>query len=158
MSAQRILFVCLGNICRSPLVEQVAREAFAQVHLDVAVASCGTGDWHAGQGADPRMVAAARAAGHDLSAHRARQLRARDYDDFDWLLAMDRDNLGQLRKLAASPAQIARTALFLEWTGAAPPQAFPDPWYGGEADFAAAVKLAERGVAGLVERLRGQVE
>ncbi|HET8764427.1 MAG TPA: low molecular weight protein-tyrosine-phosphatase [Rhodanobacter sp.] len=150
----RILFVCLGNICRSPLAEWVAREQFAANHLDVGVASCGTGGWHAGEGADPRMVAAARAAGHDLSAHRARQLRARDYDVFDWLLAMDHDNLAALRQLANSPEQVARTALFLEWTSAAPPQAFPDPWYGNAADFADAVKLAERGVAGLVERLK----
>lgn len=150
---QRILFVCLGNICRSPLAEWVARETLAAQHMEVAVASCGTAGWHAGEGADPRMVAAAHAAGHDLSAHRARQLRAADYDRFDWLLAMDRDNLAELRKLATSPTQIARTALFLEWTDVAPPEAFPDPWYGGEADFAAAVKLAERGVAGLIRRL-----
>lgn len=151
---QRILFVCLGNICRSPLAEGIARERIAACCLDVTVASCGTAGWHAGEGADPRMVAAARAAGHDLSAHRARQLRACDYDDFDWLLAMDHDNLAELRKLASSPAQLAHTALFLEWTGIAPPAAFPDPWYGGEADFAAAVGLAERGVAGLIQRLQ----
>lgn len=154
MSAPRILFVCLGNICRSPLVEQVAREALAEAGLRVAVASCGTGGWHAGQGADPRMIAAASHAGHDLSAHRARQLHAHDYTDFDWLLAMDADNLQGLRQLATTPAQIARTALFLEWSGVAPPSTFPDPWYGEAADFVAAVKLAERGVAGLVQRVR----
>ena len=154
MSVRRVLFVCLGNICRSPLVEAVARESLAEARLDVAVASCGTGGWHAGEGADPRMIAAARAAGHDLSAHCARQLRKRDFADYDLLLAMDRDNLRELRKLAATPEQAERTALFLEWTGAAPPMEFPDPWHGDAAGFAAAVKLAERGVAGLIERLR----
>ncbi|HKR77993.1 MAG TPA: low molecular weight protein-tyrosine-phosphatase [Rhodanobacter sp.] len=154
MSVRRVLFVCLGNICRSPLVEAVARESLAEARLDVAVASCGTGGWHAGEGADPRMVAAARAAGHDLSAHCARQLRERDFADYDLLLAMDRDNLRELRKLAATPEQAERAALFLEWAGAAPPMEFPDPWHGNAASFAAAVKLAERGVAGLVERLR----
>lgn len=149
-----MLCVCLGNICRSPLVEAVARTRLAEAGLDVVVASCGTGGWHAGEGADPRMVAAARAAGHDLSRHRARQLRERDFADYDLLLAMDRDNLRGLRKLADTPAQMERAALFLEWTGAAPPLEFPDPWYGNAADFTAAVKLAERGVAGLIERLR----
>jgi protein-tyrosine phosphatase len=154
VSVHRVLFVCLGNICRSPLAEAVARKRLAEAGLDVSVASCGTGDWHAGEGADPRMVAAARAAGHDLSKHRARQLRERDFTDYDLLLAMDRDNLRGLRKLAATPEQAGRAALFLEWTGAAPPLEFPDPWHGDAAGFTASVKLAERGVAGLIERLR----
>ncbi|GAB3791708.1 low molecular weight protein-tyrosine-phosphatase [Dyella agri] len=155
MIVRRVLFVCLGNICRSPLAEAVARRRLAEAGLDVAVASCGTGGWHAGEGADPRMIAAARAAGHDLSAHGARQLRERDFADYDLLLAMDRGNLRELRKLAATPEQVERTALFLEWTDATPPAEFPDPWHGDTAGFAEAVKLAERGVAGLVERLRG---
>ena len=154
MIARRVLFVCLGNICRSPLAEAVARKRLADAGLDVTVASCGTSGWHAGEGADPRMVAAARAAGHDLSKHRARQLRERDFADYDLLLAMDRDNLRGLRQLAGTPEQVERTALFLEWTGMAPPADFPDPWHGDAAGFTAAVKLAERGVAGLVERLR----
>ncbi|MEW9570180.1 low molecular weight protein-tyrosine-phosphatase [Rhodanobacter sp. Si-c] len=154
MNVRRVLFVCLGNICRSSLVEAVARKRLAEAGLDVAVASCGTGGWHAGEGADPRMIAAARAAGHDLSLHCARQLRGHDFTDYDLLLAMDRDNLRELRKLAATPGQVEQTALFLEWTGTAPPVEFPDPWHGDTAGFAAAVKLAERGVAGLVERLR----
>ena len=153
VSVRRVLFVCLGNICRSPLVEAVARRRLAEVGLDVLVASCGTGGWHAGEGADPRMVAAARAAGHDLSRHRARQLYEHDFADYDLLLAMDRDNLRESRKLAATPEQAERVVLFLEWAGAAPPMEFPDPWHGDAADFSAAVKLAERGVAGLVERL-----
>lgn len=150
----RVLFVCLGNICRSPLVEQVARERLAAAKLDVRVASCGTGGWHAGEGADARMLAAARVAGHDLSRHRARQLRERDFADFDLLLAMDRDNLRELRALAPTPAQAEQVALFLDWSGVAPPVEFPDPWYGDAAGFASAVKLAERAVEGLVERLR----
>lgn len=151
---QRVLFVCLGNICRSPLAEAVARKRLAEAGLDVAVASCGTGGWHAGEGADSRMVAAAWAAGYDLSGHRARRLRARDFANYDLLLAMDRDNLRELRQLAATPGQVEQTALFLEWTDVAPPLEFPDPWYGDAAGFTASVQLAERGIAGLVERLR----
>lgn len=151
----RILFVCLGNICRSPLVEVVARTALAQAGLDTVVASCGTGDWHVGEEADARMIAAARAAGHDLAAHRARQLCAADYRQFDLLLAMDHANLAQLRERAPTPVLAAKTALFLEWAAAAPPAAFPDPWYGDADAFAAAVALAEHAVPSLVARLRG---
>mgnify|MGYP001556168297 CR=1 FL=1 len=155
VNVRRMLFVCLGNICRSPLAEAVARKRLAEAGLDVVVASCGTGGWHAGEGADPRMLAAARAAGHDLSKHRARQLRERDFEDYDLLLAMDRDNLRELRKFAATPEQAGQAVLFLEWTDAAPPLEFPDPWHGDAAGFAASVTLAERGVAGLIARLRG---
>jgi len=152
-TAPRLLFVCLGNICRSPLVEQVARETLAAAGIEATLASCGTGGWHAGEGADPRMVAAARQAGHDLARHRARQLRARDFADFDLLLAMDRDNQQGLLDLAPDPAAAARVHLYLQWTQAAPPAEFPDPWYGGEADFRAAVALAERSMPGLLARL-----
>jgi len=149
-----VLFVCLGNICRSPLVEQLAREQLAAARLDVAVASCGTGNWHAGEGADARMIAAARAAGHDLTAHCARQLREDDYFRFDLLLAMDHDNLRQLRERAPTPALATKTALFLEWAGMAEPLAFPDPWYGEAGAFAEAVALAERAMPGFLARLR----
>jgi len=150
----RVLFVCLGNICRSPLVEQVAREQLATARLEVSVASCGTGNWHVGETADTRMIAAARAAGHDLAAHRARQLRADDWQQFDLLLAMDHDNLAHLRHHAPSTALAAKAALFLPWSGIASPEAFPDPWHGDAAAFADAVALAERAVPGLVARLR----
>lgn len=152
MSAPRILFVCLGNICRSPLVEAVARKRSAEAGLAVEFASCGTGHWHAGKGADERMVRAAAAAGFDLGAHRARQLRSADLDEYDLVLAMDGDNLVGVTRFV-TPRSRARTGLFLEWAGAAPPADFPDPYFGSSEGFAASVALAERGVAGLVERL-----
>ena len=153
MSTPRILFVCLGNICRSPLVEGVARRRCAEAGLAVDVASCGTGHWHVGEGADSRMLRAAAAAGFDLSPHRARQLRAADLDEHDLVFAMDSDNLRGIRKFV-TPHSRAEAALFLPWAGAAPPQDFPDPYYGETEGFAACVALAERGVAGLIERLR----
>ena len=154
MNVRRVLFVCLGNICRSPLVEAVARKRLDEAGLDVSVASCGTGGWHTGEGADRRMIAAARVAGHDLSAHCARQLNARDFDDYDLLLAMDRANLRELRQHAPNRELAAKAVLFLEGSAAAPPAEFPDPWHGDAAGFAAAVALAERSVAGFVARLR----
>jgi protein-tyrosine phosphatase len=153
MSTPRILFVCLGNICRSPLVEGVARKRCAEAGLAVTLASCGTGGWHAGHGADPRMRAAARAAGFDLENHRARQLQSADFDRHDWLLAMDSDNLLELNRLAR-PGAAGQAALFLPWAGVTSVQDFPDPYYGEAEGFRQCVDLAERGVAGLIERLR----
>lgn len=149
---KRVLFVCLGNICRSPLVEIVARAQARRSGLDVEFASCGTGGWHVGNGADKRMRAAAKAAGYDLEQHRARQFRASDLEDYSLVLAMDRDNLQHI-EYAAGPASTAETGLFLTWAGIVSPQEFPDPYYGKEAGFAASVELAERGAVGLVERL-----
>lgn len=149
----RILFVCLGNICRSPLVEAVARKRFADAGLDIEVASCGTGGWHVGTGADGRMREAAAAAGYPLDAHRARQLNASDFARYDLLLAMDLANLQDMRRIAPAH-QVERTALFLEWAGVASLQEFPDPYFGEQAGFTDSVRLAEEGVAGLIERLR----
>ncbi|WP_243042545.1 low molecular weight protein-tyrosine-phosphatase [Dyella sedimenti] len=148
-----ILFVCLGNICRSPLVEAVARQHCAAAGLDVALASCGTGHWHVGKGADARMVKAAAAAGYDLSSHRARQVHAGDFDRFDQVLAMDEDNLDAL--LTMRRGRGAPVELFLSWAGVDAPHAFPDPYHGDADGFRRSVALAERAVEGLVARLRG---
>jgi protein-tyrosine phosphatase len=154
MEKMSILFVCLGNICRSPLVEAVARQRCEKAGLGVALASCGTGNWHAGKGADPRMVRAAADAGYDLSPHRARQVRASDFQNFDWVLAMDQDNLETLEGLRRGGG--VTPALFLPWAGVPGHEEFPDPYYGNTEGFARAVALAEQGVDGLIARLRGQ--
>jgi protein-tyrosine phosphatase len=147
-----ILFVCLGNICRSPLVEAVARQRCAEAGLDVQLASCGTGHWHVGKGADPRMLRAAAAAGYDLSTHRARQVRAGDFVAHDWVLAMDSSNLEDLTELRGS--QGAQPELFLPWAGVGSPGDFPDPYFGDADGFRDAVGLAEQAVDGLIARLR----
>lgn len=147
-----ILFVCLGNICRSPLVEAVARQRSAAAGLALTLASCGTGNWHVGKGADPRMVRAAAEAGYDVSSHRARQVRVSDFEAFDWVLAMDRDNLASLEQLRRGRG-VAPT-LFLPWAGVTGLDEFPDPYFGTERGFRDAVRLAEQGVDGLIARLR----
>lgn len=134
-------------------MEAVARKHLVKAGLTIEVASCGTGGWHAGEPADPRMRAAAAQAGYSLEAHRARQLRAADFDDYDLLLAMDSDNLRDIRRVSGSHAE-DRTALFLEWTGTVPPRDFPDPYYGELTDFTHSIELAEHGVQGLIERLQ----
>ena len=151
---ESILFVCLGNICRSPLVEAVARKYLADAGLDIEVASCGTGGWHVGKQADSRMRAAAAKAGYALEAHRARQLHVTDFERYDLLLAMDSNNLRDMRRASGGKAD-DRLALFLEWAGAVPPRDFPDPYYEELTAFTQSIVLAERGVQGLVERLRG---
>ncbi len=152
-TGQGIVFVCLGNICRSPLAEVVARKEFARHGLDIAVDSCGTGSWHIGEGADPRSVQAAAEAGYNLRPHRARQLDGEDFSRWRWLLAMDRANLRDLRRLAPDH-QVERVGLFLEVAGVQPGGDVPDPYYGDIEDFRHMVRLVQQGVAGLVERLR----
>jgi protein-tyrosine phosphatase len=147
-----ILFVCLGNICRSPLVEAVARQRCVEAGLNVEQASCGTGHWHVGKGADARMLRAAAAAGYDLSQHRARQVRANDFVAHDWMLAMDSANLEDLTVLRGGRS--APAELFLPWAGVGSPTDFPDPYFGDADGFREAVALAEQGVDGLIARLR----
>lgn len=152
MTTRRLLFLCLGNICRSPLVEAVARLRLAQAGLDIEVASRGTGHWHVGNGADARMVRAAAAAGIDLSSHRANQLSRNDGDRFDLILAMDEDNLREGRAVVGAAAR-NKLALYLPWAGIGDPHEFPDPYDGGLEGFTRCVALAEQSVAGMLQRL-----
>jgi protein-tyrosine phosphatase len=144
-----ILFVCMGNICRSPTVEALARVEFARGGLDVLVASAGTEDYHVGQPADRRAIAFAEAHGYPLSAHRARQVRADDFEAFDLVLAMDNRNLHDLRRFRP-PRGATEPTLFL---GDAE---VPDPYYGGDPDFLRVIELARVGVAALSARLRAE--
>lgn len=151
-----VLFVCLGNICRSPTAEYVARATFARLGLRVPVASRGLGDWHVGHGADPRAVAAARAAGYDLSPHRARQFHDDDFNRFATVLAVDRATLAELRQRA--PDERAVPERLLVAAGLASPDAgaegdVPDPYTGTREDFRDALVLIQRGVEALASRL-----
>lgn len=155
--APGVLFVCLGNICRSPTAEYVARAAFGQLGLDLPVASRGLGDWHVGQGADPRSVSVAREAGFDLSPHHARQFHDDDFANFATVLAVDRATLAELRRRV--PESLPRPQRLLVAAGLAPPQAgdegdVPDPYTGTREDFREVLALIRRGVDALAERLR----
>lgn len=147
----RLLFVCMGNICRSPTVEVVARAEFARAGLDIVVDSAGTEDYHIGKQADARSIRMAERHGYPLAAHRARQVSAEDFEHWDHLLVMDQVNLRAL--LARTPAVAReRVQLFLPFAGISNVQELPDPYYGQEEDFTLALTLAQRGVAGLIER------
>ena len=148
----RILFVCMGSICRSPIVETVARVEFERAGVDVHVASAGTENYHVGERADPRAIEIAEANGYPLAQHRARQICSADFDEFDWILAMDRVNLSALGRHRAR-TQAREAALFLTQAGLAGVDEVPDPYYGKRRDFEHVLDLARRGSALLIERI-----
>ena len=148
----RILFVCMGNICRSPIVETVARVEFARAGIDAHVESAGTENYHIGERADPRAIEIAEANGYPLVQHRARQVQSADFDEFDWILAMDRVNLSALAR-HRTRAQSREGALFLMHAGLADVDEVPDPYYGQRRDFEHVLDLARRGSALLIEHI-----
>lgn len=150
--SRSVMFVCLGNICRSPTAAAVARHQFAQAGLDWEVASAGTGDWHVGHRADPRAAQCAGAAGFALDEHRGRQVCVDDFRHYDWLLAMDHANLRELQALAPDDAT-AQFGLLLQVAGSAPPSEVPDPYFGDERGFEDVLTMLRDAIARLPERL-----
>ena len=148
----RILFVCLGNICRSPAAEGVLRARAADRGLDLDVDSAGTGDWHVGDPPHPPMVRAAHARGVDLSPLRGRQVGPDDFARFDLILAMDGDNLANLR--AMRPDTGARLGLLTDHHPDPHVTAVPDPYYDGS--FDRALDLIETAVDGLLDAIEAQ--
>lgn len=149
----RLLVVCLGNICRSPMAEGLIRARIAPSPLRgrVAVDSAGTGDWHVGQPPDRRAIATARRHGVDIGGQRARELTADDGDRFDWLLCADADNLREVRR-RIDAAHHARAHRLLDWAGLGPHDV-PDPYTGDERDFERVWALLDAAAGGVVERL-----
>lgn len=149
----RLLFVCMGNICRSPLAAVVARAELERQGLTAVftVESRGTHAYHAGQPADPRAVAVAARSGLDLSSHQARQVSPDDFRRGDLLLVMDRRNLSDLR--ARAPAHAVGRIRLLMGFADPPTEEVPDPYYGEIADFQTALQLISRGVQGLTGHL-----
>ena len=154
----RILFVCLGNICRSPTAEGVMRRMVAEAGLDgeIEIDSAGTGAWHVGSPPDPRSTQAAHRRGTVLQG-RARQVTADDFDRFDLLLAMDATNLHELRQRAPDADARAKVRLLREFDPASADAVdldVPDPYYGGPRGFDTVLDLVEAACAGLLEEIR----
>ena len=149
----RVLFVCLGNICRSPTAEGVLRGKLEQAGLAdrVEVDSAGTAGWHIGKAPDPRTCQAAAKRGYDLSALRARQVSAEDFQRFDLVLAMDHSNLRDLKALHVGRGN--GPDLFLRRYGLATEEV-PDPYYGGEDGFETVLDLVEQACDGLIAEIR----
>jgi protein-tyrosine phosphatase len=149
-----VLFVCMGNICRSPTAEGVfqAKVQAAGLEAWVAIDSAGTHAYHVGKPPDPRAQAAAAGRGLDLSAQRARQVAERDFSRFDYILAMDRDNLAGL--LSRCPEEHRhKLRLYLDFSRRYTGQDVPDPYYGGHQGFETVLDMVSDAADGLLEHL-----
>ncbi len=155
----RVLFVCLGNICRSPTAEGVMRALVSEAGMEdsVQLDSAGTGAWHVGSPPDRRASKAASARGVELEGH-ARQVRPEDFEVFDLLLAMDRENERELRRQARDEEERAKVRLLREFdpgsARAAGDLDVPDPYYGAGGGFEEVFELVHAACAGLLEQIR----
>jgi protein-tyrosine phosphatase len=154
----RLLFVCMGNICRSPTAEGVFRRVLERDMPDtrVFVDSAGTHAYHVGEPPDRRAQAAARRRGVDLSEIRARRVTEEDFERFDLIVAMDRLNVAVLRDVAPAAAT-HRIRLFLEFASSIEREDVPDPYYGGTNGFEYVLDLAEEAAAGLAAHIRAEI-
>jgi len=148
----RVLFVCLGNICRSPLAEAAFRVEAARIGLAVEADSAGTGGWHRGEPPDRRAIAAARRNGVDISGLRARQVTRADFDRFDHVLALDEENLADLERLRP-PGSRARLSLLLDHVPGREREAVADPYYGGDSHFDATWRDVTEAARALARKL-----
>lgn len=155
--AVKVLFVCLGNICRSPTAHGVFQHRVAEAGLQhsIEVDSAGTGGWHIGEPPDKRAIGTAKQRGYDLSPLRARQFSADDLQSFDYVLAMDQENLQDM--LAAKRATPrGHVGLFLEFDKNSEYKEVPDPYFGGAKGFERVLDLIESASQGLLEHIQKQ--
>lgn len=154
-----ILFVCTGNICRSPTAEGVFRDRARAAGLEnrFLIDSAGIEGYHTGDPPDRRTVQAARARGYDLGTLRARRVEKADFSGFDMILAMDRGHLAALERMKPSGAT-AQIVMFMDFAGEGRggPRDVPDPYYGGPEDFTLVLDLVEDGVEGLLAHLQAE--
>jgi protein-tyrosine phosphatase len=150
-----ILFVCTGNICRSPTAEGVMRQKLEDAGLGTAVSveSAGTSGYHVGEEPDRRSQLHARRRGYDISSQRARRLVEEDFRKFDYLLAMDRGHLEAMNSMAPPDAR-GRPMLFLDFAASAGLREVPDPYYGGDNGFERVLDLIEAACDGLIGELQ----
>jgi protein-tyrosine phosphatase len=154
----RLLFVCLGNICRSPAADGVMRDVVEKSGLSarIEIDSAGTEGWHSGKLPDQRMRQAASARGLTLD-HRARQFKAADLERFDLILAMDRDNERNIRALDRENRHTAKIRLFCDFCTDHSEREVPDPYYGGPEGFEHVLDLIEDGCEGLLREVKSRL-
>lgn len=153
-----MLFVCMGNICRSPTAEGVFRHRVASAGLSgrIAIDSAGTHDYHIGEPPDRRTEQAALVRGYDLSGLRGRQVEPGDFHEFDYILAMDRENLSNLRRICPQQ-QRHKLNLFMEFSRGFDQREVPDPYFGGAQGFETVLDMAEDAATGLLEAIRARM-
>lgn len=151
----RVLFVCMGNICRSPLAEAAFRAEAERCGLDADVDSAGTGGWHAGEPPDRRAIAAATRNGADISHLRARKVTRGDFDRFDHVVALDEENLADLKAMQPVDGR-AKLSLLLDHAPGREGEAVADPYYGGDSHFDVTWRDVTEGARGLARALAGE--
>ncbi len=153
----RVLFVCMGNICRSPTAEGVFRSLVNKAGLSdrIHIDSAGTHAYHVGEPPDQRAQAAARKRNIDLSSQRARKVRVEDFDEYDYILAMDQNNVAELEFLVSNKSN-GKLKLFLEYAEKASTLEVPDPYYGGPHGFEHVLDLVEAASTGLLNTIKEQ--
>jgi protein-tyrosine phosphatase len=152
--ARSILFVCTGNICRSPLAEAVARKKSDASGKALNFDSAGTGDWHSGERPDPRAQSAGARRGYDLSGVVARAVTDTDFTRFEYIIALDAGHLRWLQnRRAALRLPEKPMSRLMDWSIGLAGRDVPDPFYGGDPEFEAALDLIEKGVDGLISRV-----
>lgn len=149
----KILLVCLGNICRSPMAEGVLRAKAMERRLPITTDSAGTGDYHVGETPDRRATAAMRNHGIDISDLRARQFTADDYHRFDVILAMDVDNLRNMLRLAPDEQLAGKVRLMMDHAPEHPLRSVPDPYFGGDAGFEEVYTMLDQACDNLLDEL-----
>ena len=155
MEKKKILFVCLGNICRSPAAEGVFRQLVKERGLEYAfeIDSAGTAGYHAGEPADRRMQQHARKRGINLTSISRKFNPAVDFDKFDWVVAMDNENVSNLKRMARSPEDVAKISKMTDFSKTGNYTEIPDPYYGGSDGFELVLDLLEDACEGLLEKL-----
>lgn len=153
MKTTRILFVCLGNICRSPAAEAIFQKIAEKKQLPVEVDSAGTSAWHAGEKADARMRRHAKEHGYNITST-ARKFIVSDFDDFDMIIAMDDNNYHDLKSVAQSIVHEKKIFRMSDFFNHHEYDYIPDPYYGGDAGFELVIDLLEKGSKGLIDYIR----
>ncbi|NEN22590.1 low molecular weight phosphotyrosine protein phosphatase [Cryomorpha ignava] len=152
----KILVVCLGNICRSPMAEGVLRHKFEEAGVDVDIDSAGTGDFHIGEGPDKRAVANMDKNGHDISKLRARQFTVSDFDTYDEIYVMDESNYENVIALARNDSDKKKVDLFMNLSHPGENIDVPDPYFGGESGFQKVYEMLSQSADVLISKLNGR--